>query len=42
MRVPTELLHYGEIALMGAFHTTPSHFWRVLNLIAFSNVKMKL
>lgn len=39
--VSTELLHYGEIAVMGTFHTTPAHFKEALNLIASRTIKTK-
>jgi L-iditol 2-dehydrogenase len=32
--VNTEMLHYGEITMLGAFHATPLHFRKALNLIA--------
>jgi L-iditol 2-dehydrogenase len=34
VEVSTELLHYGEVKVMGAFHATPTHFKKALNLIA--------
>lgn len=34
IEVATELLHYGEVTVKGAFHATPTHFKRALNLIA--------
>jgi len=39
--VRTELLHYGEVTLLGTFHTTPMHFKKALNLIASGTVKVK-
>jgi len=39
--VRTELLHYGEITLLGTFHATPAHFKKALNLIASAAVKVK-
>ena len=39
--VKTELLHYGEVTLLGTFHTTPAHFKKALNLIASGTVKVK-
>jgi len=39
--VSTELLHYGEVTLLGTFHTTPAHFKKALNLIASGTVKVK-
>lgn len=34
IKVDTELLHYGEVTVRGAFHATPLHFRKALNLIA--------
>jgi L-iditol 2-dehydrogenase len=34
VRVDTELVHYGELAVLGAFHATPVHFRRALDMIA--------
>lgn len=34
IEVATELLHYGEVTVKGAFHATPTHFKRALNLIS--------
>ena len=34
IKVDAEMLHYGEVTVLGAFHTTPSHFGKALNLIA--------
>lgn len=39
--VRTELLHYGEVTLLGTFHTTPAHFKKALNLITSGTVKVK-
>ncbi|MGQ9529841.1 MAG: zinc-binding dehydrogenase [Candidatus Bathycorpusculaceae bacterium] len=41
IRVNTELLHYGEVKVMGAFHTTPLHFRKALNLIASKTIDVK-
>jgi L-iditol 2-dehydrogenase len=41
IKVGTELLHYGEVTVFGAFHTTPAHFKKALNLIASGTVKVK-
>ena len=41
IRVRTELLHYGEVTLLGTFHATPTHFKRALNLIASGTVNVK-
>jgi L-iditol 2-dehydrogenase len=34
VEIDAEKLHYGELKVMGAFHTTPLHFRRALNLIS--------
>jgi L-iditol 2-dehydrogenase len=34
IRVNTEALHYGERTVLGAFHATPTHFKKALNMIA--------
>jgi len=34
IKLNTELLHYGEVTVMGTFHTTPLHFKKALHLIA--------
>jgi L-iditol 2-dehydrogenase len=39
--VRTELLHYGEVTMLGTFHATPAHFKKALNLIASGTVKAK-
>ncbi len=41
VKISTELLHYGEVTVLGAFHTTPLHFRKALNLIAAGTVKVK-
>jgi L-iditol 2-dehydrogenase len=41
IKIGTELLHYGEVTVLGAFHTTPAHFKKALNLIASGTVKVK-
>lgn len=41
IRVNTELLHYGEVTVLGAFHATPTHFKKALSLIASGAVKIK-
>jgi len=41
IRVSTELLHYGEVTLLGTFHTTPAHFKKALNLIASGAINVK-
>jgi L-iditol 2-dehydrogenase len=34
IKVNAETLHYGELTLLGTFHTTPLHFRKALSLIA--------
>jgi L-iditol 2-dehydrogenase len=41
IKVGTEQLHYGETTVMGAFHTTPAHFKKALNLIASGTIDVK-
>jgi L-iditol 2-dehydrogenase len=41
IKLSTELLHYGELTVMGAFHTTPLHFRKALNLIASRTVDVR-
>ncbi|MEM2912571.1 MAG: zinc-binding dehydrogenase [Candidatus Bathyarchaeia archaeon] len=41
IKVSTEQLHYGETTLLGAFHTTPAHFKKALNLIASGSINVK-
>ncbi len=41
IKVSTELLHYGEVTVMGAFHATPLHFKKALNLIASGTLNVK-
>jgi L-iditol 2-dehydrogenase len=41
IRLNTELLHYGEVTVMGAFHATPTHFKRAMNLIASGTLDVK-
>ena len=41
IRVSTELLHYGEVTLLGSFHATPAHFKKALNLIASGTLNVK-
>lgn len=38
IRLNTEKLHYGEITVLGTFHTTPMHFRKALNLIASKTI----
>jgi L-iditol 2-dehydrogenase len=39
--IKTELLHYGQVTLLGTFHATPVHFRKALNLISSGAVKAK-
>jgi len=41
IKVSTEQLHYRETSILGAFHTTPAHFRRALNLIASGTINVK-
>ncbi|UCE16549.1 MAG: zinc-binding dehydrogenase [Candidatus Bathyarchaeota archaeon] len=41
IKVRTELLHYGEVTVLGTFHTTPAHFKKALSLIASGTIKVK-
>ena len=41
IRVNAELLHYGEITVLGAFHTTPLHFHKALNLISSRTIDVR-
>ena len=34
IKVNAEMLHYGELTVLGTFHATPLHFRKALNLIA--------
>lgn len=38
IRLNTEMLHYGEITVLGTFHATPLHFRKALNLIASKTI----
>jgi len=39
--VGTEMLHYGDLTVIGAFHTTPTHFKKALNLITSGTIDVK-
>lgn len=41
IKVDTEMLHYGEVTVMGAFHASPTHFRKALNLIASGALNVK-
>jgi len=41
IKLSTELLHYGEVTVLGTFHTTPLHFRNALNLIASKTINVR-
>jgi L-iditol 2-dehydrogenase len=41
VRISTEMLHYGELTVLGVFHTTPLHFRKALNLIAHRTIDVR-
>jgi len=41
IKVNAEMLHYGEVTVMGAFHTTPLHFRKALSLIASRTIDVR-
>jgi L-iditol 2-dehydrogenase len=41
IRVNTEMLHYGELTVLGTFHATPLHFRKALNLIATRTIDVR-
>lgn len=41
INISTELLHYDETTVKGAFHATPVHFKKALNLIASGSLDVK-
>jgi L-iditol 2-dehydrogenase len=41
VKVDTELLHYGEVTVRGAFHATPLHFRKALKLIASRTIDVR-
>jgi len=41
IKLSTELLHYGEVTVLGTFHTTPLHFRKALNLIASRTIDVR-
>jgi L-iditol 2-dehydrogenase len=41
IKVNAEQVHYGELTVRGAFHTTPLHFRRALDLIASKNIDVR-
>jgi L-iditol 2-dehydrogenase len=41
IKVNAEMLHYGEVTVMGAFHAMPLHFRKALNLIASRTIDVR-
>jgi L-iditol 2-dehydrogenase len=41
IKIDTELLHYGQVTVLGAFHTTPLHFKKALNLITSRTIDVR-
>ena len=41
IKIDTEMLHYGELTVLGTFHTTPLHFRKALNLIASRTIDVR-
>jgi L-iditol 2-dehydrogenase len=41
IKLDAEQLHYGETKVLGAFHTTPLHFRKALNLIASRTIDVR-
>ncbi len=41
IKVDAEALHYGELTVLGAFHATPIHFKKALNMIASKVIDVK-
>lgn len=41
IKLNTELLHYGEVTVMGTFHTTPLHFRKALDLISSRTIDVR-
>jgi L-iditol 2-dehydrogenase len=41
IKVNAEMLHYGEVTVMGTFHTTPLHFRKALSLIASRTIDVR-
>lgn len=41
IKVNAEQLHYGELTMLGTFHTTPLHFRRALDLIASRTIDVR-
>ena len=41
IKLNTEMLHYGELTVLGAFHATPLHFRKALDLISSGTVNVR-
>jgi len=41
IKVNTEMVHYGELAVLGAFHATPLHFRKALGMIASGTIDVR-
>ncbi|MEM3694950.1 MAG: zinc-binding dehydrogenase [Candidatus Bathyarchaeia archaeon] len=41
IKVSTEMLHYGEVTVLGTFHATPLHFRKALSLIASKAIDVR-
>jgi len=41
IKVNAEQLHYGELTVLGTFHTTPLHFRKALDLIASRTIDVR-
>jgi L-iditol 2-dehydrogenase len=41
IKVSTEMLHYGELTALGAFHATPLHFRKALDMIASRTIDVR-
>jgi L-iditol 2-dehydrogenase len=41
IRVNAEMLHYGEVTVIGTFHTTPLHFKKALDLISSRTIDVR-
>jgi len=41
IKVRTELLHYGQVTVLGTFHATPLHFRKALNLLTSRTIDVR-
>jgi len=41
IKLDTELIHYGDVTVLGTFHTFPLHFRKALNLIASRTIDVR-